>query len=379
MMLSTRAEYSIFSVPLYYVLKLRRPMEKLTSFYRNKKILVTGATGFKGSWLCCWLLKLGAIVYGTGYKPNKNKNLLYVLNLQKKINLKLLDIRDFKKVNKFINEKKPQIIFHLAAQPLVHESYKYPMYTFDVNIKGTLNILEASKNCKSVMSIICVTNQIYKNKNKKFKETYELDGIDPYNVSKASAELIVNSYREIFKQMKKKCAVSSVSAGNIVGGGDWSNDRIVPDAIKSIRSNKILLIRNPNFTRPWQFVLEPLKGYLLLAKKQREEINKFSGNWSFGPSQSSKISVIEIVKLIIKFWGKGNYKIKKNKKFKESKNLILDINKTKKHLKWQPTYNTKKAIKLAIKWYLDVIKNKKSPSQVTNEQISSYMNLANLK
>ena len=357
-------------------------MEKLTNFYRNKKILVTGATGFKGSWLCCWLLKLGAIVYGTGYKPNKNKNLLYVLNLQKKINLKLLDIRDFKKVNKFINEKKPQIIFHLAAQPLVHESYKYPMYTFDVNIKGTLNILEASKNCKNVRSIVCVTtDKVYENnnKNKKFKETDKLGGIDPYSLSKASAELIVKSYREIFTKMKKKCAVSSARAGNVVGGGDWSDNRLVPDAIKSIKSNKILLIRNPNFTRPWQFVLEPLKGYLLLAKKQREEINKFSGNWSFGPSQSSKISVIEIVKLIIKFWGKGNYKIKKNKKFKESKNLILDINKTKKHLKWQPTYNTKKAIKLAIKWYLDVIKNKKSPSQVTNEQISSYMNLANLK
>ena len=173
--------------------------------------------------------------------------------------------------------------------------------------------------------------------------------------------------------------MSSVSAGNIVGGGDWANNRLVPDIIKSIRSNKILLIRNPNFTRPWQFVLEPLKGYLLLAKKQREEINKFSVNWSFGPNQSSKISVIEIVKLIIKFWGKGNYKIKKNKKFKESRNLILDINKTKKHLKWQPTYNTKKAIKVATTWYLDVIKNKKSPSQVTNEQIGSYMNLANLK
>ena len=355
-------------------------MEKLSDFYRNKKILVTGATGFKGSWLCCWLVKLGAKVYGTGFKPSKKKSLFLDLNLKKKINLKFLDIRNFKQVNKFVQNTKPEIIFHLAAQPLVSYSYKYPKYTFDVNFMGTLNILEASKNCKNIKSIICVTtNKVYEDnkKNKKFKETDKLGGLDPYSLSKASAELIVKSYKEIFKKMKKNCALSSVRAGNVVRGGDWSDNRLIPDAIKSFTSNKIVLIRNPKSTRPWQFILEPLKGYLILAKKQSGKLNELSSNWNFGPS--SKISVIEIIKLIIKFWGKGKYRIKKDKKFTEQKNLILDMSKTKKYLKWKASYDTKKSIMMAIKWYFDVIKNKKKPAEVTNEQINSYMKLANLK
>jgi len=355
-------------------------MEKLSDFYNNKKILVTGATGFKGSWLCCWLIKLGAQVYGTGFRPKKKKSLFLDLNLKKKIYLKFLDIRNFKQVNKFIQDTKPEIIFHLAAQPLVSHSYKYPRYTFDVNFMGTLNILEASKNCRNIKSIICVTtDKVYEdnNKNKKFKETDKLGGVDPYSLSKASAELIVKSYKEIFKKMKKNCALSSVRAGNVVGGGDWSDNRLIPDAIKAFLSNKTLLIRNPKFTRPWQFVLEPLKGYLILAKKQSGKLNELSSNWNFGPN--SKISVIEIIKLIIEFWGKGKYRIKKDKKIIDQKNLILDMSKTKRYLKWKATYNTKKSVQIVVKWYFDVIKNKKNPIEVTNEQINSYMKLANLK
>ena len=355
-------------------------MEKLTNFYKNKKILITGVTGFKGSWLCFWLIKLGAKVYGTGFRKQKNKNLFSNLDLKKMIDLKFLDIRNFKQVNKFINDKKPEIIFHLAAQPLVFNSYKYPMHTFDVNLMGTLNVLEAAKKCKSVKSVICVTtDRVYENKNvnKKFKETDKLGGIDPYSLSKASAELIVKSYKGIFRKIKKNCGISTVRTANIVGGGDWSYKRLIPDAIKSFTTNKTLIVRNPNFTRQWLFVLEPLKGYLVLAKKQYGKLNKFSSNWNFGAN--SEISVIEIVKLATKFWEKSKYKIVKNKKFTEQKNILLNMSKTNKYLKWRAIYNTKKSIHLTIKWYFDVAKNNKKPSEVTNEQIESYMKLANLK
>ncbi len=357
-------------------------MEKLTNFYRNKKVLVTGATGFKGSWLCNWLLKLGAKVYGTGYNPNKNKNLFYALKLQNKINLALFDIREFKKINKLLKEKKPEIIFHLAAQPLVYDSYMKPMYTFDVNFNGTLNILEASKNCKNVKAIVCITtDKVYENTggNKKFKEIDRLGGKDPYSLSKASAELAIKAYREIYKKIKKNCTITSVRAGNVVGGGDWSENRLVPDCVKSISSNKTIIIRNPKFTRPWQYVLEPLKGYLILAKNQIENPKKFSGDWNFGPESNSKISVIHIVRLIINHWGKGKFKIKKNIQFKEQKNLSLNISKAKKILRWKITYNTQTGIRKTIQWYFDVVKNKKNPAKITNDQISEYMQKSNLK
>ena len=357
-------------------------MEKLTSFYKNKKILVTGATGFKGSWLCSWLLKLGAKVYGTGYSPNKNKNLFYSLNLQKKISLRLFDIRDFEKLNKLIKEKKPEIIFHLAAQPLVYDSYVKPLYTFDVNFRGTVNLLEASKLSKHVKTIVCVTtDKVYENtgNNKKFKETDRLGGNDPYSLSKASAELAIKSYREIFKKIKKNCNISSVRAGNVIGGGDWSEKRLVPDCIKSISSNKTIIIRNPKYIRPWQFILEPLKGYLMLAKKQFYNPKKFATDWNFGPEIESKITVIQVVNLIINLWGKGKFKIKKYVKFKEQKNLRLDIRKAKAVLGWNATYNTKNGIKKTIQWYYDVVINKNSPSTATNDQITEYMKKANLK
>ena len=355
-------------------------MDKLTNFYKNKKILVTGATGFKGSWLCFWLIKLGAKVYGTGFRKYKSKKLFFDFNLKKIINLKFLDIRNFKQVNKFIKDTKQEIIFHLAAQPLVSSSYKYPMHTFDVNLMGTLNILEASKNCKNVRSVICVTtDRVYEHDggNKKFKETDKLGGVDPYSLSKASAELIVKSYKEIFKKIKKQCGISSVRTANIVGGGDWAHNRLIPDAIKSFTANKTLTVRNPNFTRQWQFVLEPLNGYLILAKKQYGKLNEFSSNWNFGPN--TEVSVIEIVKLIIKFWKEGKYKIVKNKKFTEQKNILLNMNKANRYLKWKTIYNTKKSIQVTIKWYIDVIKNKKNSADVTNDQINSYMKLANLR
>ena len=351
-------------------------MNKIANFYKNKKVLVTGATGFKGAWLCSWLLKLGAKVYGIGHTPNKNKNLFYSLSLNKKIYLKIFDIRDFNKLNKLINSSKPSIIFHLAGQPLVYESYKKPLLTFDVNFRGTLNVLEASKNSKFVKSIVLITSdKCYENIGhaKWYKETDRLGGLDPYSASKASAEIVIKSYRESIYKNKASCGISSARAGNVIGGGDWSQKRLIPDCIRFIRNKTAIKIRNPNFNRPWQFVLEPLKGYLLLAKYQYENPNKFSGAWNFGPEIKSVKNVKEIVKLIIDYWGSGSIKIETTKKFHEHHYLQLDIKKAKKYLNWYPSYNLQNSVNVTVDWYYRTLEKKENPIEVTGDQIDQYM------
>ncbi len=355
-------------------------MDKIKKFYKNKKILVTGATGFKGSWLCSWLLELGAKVYGTGFTPNQNKNLFYDLKLNKRIYLKIIDMRDFNKLNKFIKSTKPEIIFHLAAQPLVGISYLKPMDTFNINFNGTLNILEIARSCKFVKSIIAVTSdKCYEDigKTSGYKEGDKLGGTDPYSASKATAELLVNSYYKSFFKEKNKCGISSVRAGNVIGGGDWSTYRLIPDCIKHLLKNKTIVLRNPNYNRPWQHVLEPLKGYLLLAEKQFKNPKKYSGPWNFGSSSKSIISVKKIAELIIKFWKKGSIKTTNNK-FHETKVLQIDSTKAKNKLSWYPSYNIAQAVNVTSKWYLEVEKEKTDPIKITSQQINDYMLLNNM-
>ena len=347
---------------------------KLSDFYKNKKVLVTGATGFKGAWLCCWLRILGAKVYGIGFNPNKNKNLFYKLNLQNKINLKMVDVRKNQEIKKIIGKIKPSIIFHLAAQPLIYESYKKPYLTFDVNFRGSLNIVNSSFLNKSVKSVVIVTSdKCYESNNstKGFKENDILGGIDPYSASKAITEIMVRAYRKSFLN-KKNFGISTGRAGNVIGGGDWSTKRLIPDCIKSIKSNKVIILRNPNFNRPWQHVLEPLKGYLILAMEQYDKPIKFSGAWNFGTNPKSITSVKKIVQYIIEFWGNGKLISKKNN-FYEQANLQLNINKAKKYLRWRPTYNIKESVKITVDWYFKVLQQKESPSEVTNNQIKKYM------
>lgn len=352
-------------------------MGKMNNFYKNKKVFVTGATGFKGSWLCSWLLQMGAKVYGAGYSSNQNKNLFYKLKLQKKIKLGIFDIRDQKKLEKFILKSKPLIIFHLAAQALIIESYLKPHSTIDINVRGTLNILEASKKFNFIKSVVLITtDKCYENVGKltRYKEDDVLGGIDPYSASKSSSELIIRAYRESFFKNKRKCGISSARAGNVIGGGDWSANRLIPDSIRSLLNNKVIFLRNPNFNRPWQHVLEPLMGYLILAKKQFQEPKKYSEAWNFGPKNNSIKSVKEIVDYMISFWGSGKIKVNRKIKFYEQKNLQLDINKAKKRLKWNPTYSVKKAVQITTEWYLQVFRRKKDPFKVTNKQIVEYMN-----
>ena len=348
----------------------------IKNFYKNKKVLVTGATGFKGSWLCYWLTILGAKVFGTGYNPNKNKNLFYSLNLNKKIKLKLFDIKNKKKLKSFIKYSKPQIIFHLAAQPLILESYKKPYLTYNVNCIGTLNILEIVRKIDTVKSLVCITSdKCYENNfsTKGFKESDKLGGEDPYSGSKACAEIMIRSYKESFFN-KKNCGLASARAGNVMGGGDWSKNRLIPDSINSIIKNKTIYIRNPNFNRPWQHVLEPLHGYLILGEKIYKEPKRYSGPWNFGTTTNTVTNVLKIVKEIVKFWGKGKINFKKNQKYYEQINLQLNINKSKKILKWKPKYSITKSIHVTIDWYKKVLIEKYNVEKITTKQIKEYMN-----
>jgi len=208
---------------------------------------------------------------------------------------------------------------------------------------------------------------------KKYKESDRLGGVDPYSASKASAELVIKSYRESIFKNRIKCGISSARAGNVIGGGDWSQKRLIPDCIRFLRNKSKIKLRNPNFNRPWQFVLEPLKGYLILAKKQYENPDKYSSAWNFGPEFKSIKNVKDIVKLIINYWGSGSIKIETNKKFYEHHNLQLDIKKAKNYLKWKPTYDVVESVNVTVDWYYRVLENKEDPIEVTNDQIDQYM------
>tara|TARA_B100000900_G_C20548432_1_gene703666 strand:+ start:50 stop:1120 length:1071 start_codon:yes stop_codon:yes gene_type:complete len=350
-------------------------MDPIKNFYKNKKVLVTGATGFKGAWLCSWLNELGAKVSGLGYNPNENKNLFYQLKLQKKINFKIFDIRNYNKLEKFVKKTKPSIIFHLAAQPLILRSYKDPYLTFTVNYLGSTNIMEITRKFKFIKSVVLITtDKVYESSGntKGFKEGDLLGGIDPYSASKSSTEIMIRAYRESFFKEKLRCGISSVRAGNVIGGGDWSKNRLIPDTIRSSMKNKTVVLRNPNFNRPWQFVLEPLKGYLILAKKQFINPSKYSSAWNFGTKYKSVTTVSQIVEYIIDYWGSGKVKKSKSRAY-EQENLQLNSLKANKLLKWHPTYNIKQSVKVTTEWYYQVLKLKKKPSDITIEQIKRYM------
>ena len=344
------------------------------NFFYKKKILITGATGFKGAWLCMWLDFLGAKVYACGMKKNSQK-LFFNLGLEKKIKTYFFDVNNYLEFEKVLFKTKPQIIFHLAAQPLVIKSYLDPLDTFKTNIIGSLNLFEIVRKSSFVKSLIIITtDKVYKNNNNKrpFKETDDMGGNDPYSSSKACVELMLRSFKESF-YLKKKIGVASCRAGNVIGGGDFSKNRLIPDIIKSLLKNKKIFLRNPNFTRPWQHVLEPIAGYMLLSKLIYNNPKKYSGEYNFGPNVSSCKTVKELVTKSVKFWGKGSFLIKQNsKKFKEQENLFLNISKAKKKLKWQPILNFNESVKITVEWYKEAYLKKNNPSNITKMQIKFF-------
>jgi CDP-glucose 4,6-dehydratase len=323
--------------------------------YAGKKVLVTGDTGFKGSWLAIWLMKLGATVTGFGLPPKRPEDNYNVSGLDSKYHHINGDIRDLPLVMETVAQCKPDIIFHLAAQALVLDSYKDPHGTFEANVTGTLNVLETIRNSPSVKAAVMVTSdKCYRNREwvHGYRETDALGGNDPYSASKGAAELIIASYIHSFFSSPDTPAIASVRAGNVIGGGDWSEHRIVPDCIRSLSDNTPIIIRNPQSVRPWQYVLEPLSGYLVLGSALYRKKHTFSGAWNFGPLPKNGVTVETLVQEMIRQWGHGMYRVEKSEiRGRESTMLMLDINKAVNRLPWYPVLSLRDALRLTLDEY----------------------------
>jgi CDP-glucose 4,6-dehydratase len=363
---------------------LVKKTNKLKLTYAKKKVLVTGHTGFKGSWLLKILEYLNAEVLGYALNPENSNDLYNLISGNLLCKSVIGDIRDKNNLTKTIIDFQPDFVFHLAAQPLVRESYKYPIDTFEINAIGTANLLESIRYLNKKCSIVLVTtDKVYLNNewNYNYREIDVLGGHDPYSASKACAEIIIQSYRNSFfsefSQINQK-GLAVGRAGNVIGGGDWSKDRIVPDIIKSLIANEKIVIRNPESIRPWQHVLEPLVGYLLLGSNLSENQNKFSGAYNFGPNSEGALTVKKLVGSAVRFWGSGDYISSPiNNELHEAKVLKLDIGKASLELGFSPIWNADQAIEQTIEWYKVYNQKKTDISIFTQDQIVSYFSLLN--
>lgn len=350
-------------------------VKQFKNIYKNKKVLITGHNGFKGSWLLFWLNELGAYTYGVS-DLRKHQNSFHSSKISDHSNSFYFNICNYSKTEKLIKNIKPDIIFHLAAQPYVLSSFENPYYTFYNNFLSTLNILDIYKNIKFKSKLLVVTSdKVYENnnKNRPFKEIDRLGGIDPYSSSKSICENMFNSYNKTFLSIKRNKGVASVRAGNVIGGGDWGNNRIIPDFIKSIVNKKKLLIRSPNSIRPWQYILDCLAGYLLIGQNLLEGSTSINNSWNLGPKNSSNITVEELVNKCQKIWKNGNIEISQLNKYKESKYLKLDISKSKKSLGWKPTYNINDSVSDTINWYKSYFQN---GDVKTKDQLYKYFKIS---
>jgi len=355
--------------------------------YKGKTVLVTGHTGFKGSWLSLWLHKLGANVVGFSLKEYPTDPCNFELSRlgEKTVDIRG-DIRNLEEIQKVIKKYKPQIVFHLAAQPIVLKSYEDPKLTFDTNAGGTVNILEAVRKTDCVDVVVCITSdKAYRNIEQiwPYREGDALGDEQPYSASKAMAEHVIESYRESFFSGKKEedriVGVCSARAGNVIGGGDFAPFRLVPDCAKALMKGDPIEIRNPISTRPWQLALEPLSGYLWLGAKLLEEpVGTYSKAWNFGPQNSHGVSVEEISDLMVKHWGSGSWKnIGSEKDRKESNLLMLDWSAARKYLGWEPIYDDDETIREVVDWYKEYDRQKKSPAEMNmyqkcSDQIDKY-------
>lgn len=347
------------------------------SFWQNKRVLVTGHTGFKGSWLGFWLNHLGAVVCGYSLEPEALPNLFQDIRLEEVIESNIGDIRDLGNFQNVLNRFQPEIIFHLAAQSLVRRSYRSPVETYSTNVLGTVNILDAVRRADSVKAVIVVTtDKVYENKEKPtgYAEDERLGGFDPYSNSKACAELVVSSYRNSFFA-DTGCLIATARAGNVIGGGDWSEDRLLPDVFRALIFGKGLLIRNPASVRPWQHALEPLAGYLLLGKKLLGGERNFASAWNFGPRDEDSNEVSFILERIGHMWDEDvEWQIADGEHLHETSILKLDSTKANHELGWRPKLNLESALKLTADWYLDY-RNNADLREVTRKQIEFYESL----
>ena len=345
------------------------------NFWYKKKVLITGHTGFKGSWLSLWLQNMEANVYGLSLPPKQRLNLFTRANVDEKMKSYFCDISNYDLTKKYIRKIKPEIIIHMAAQPLVRYSYINPLETYSTNVVGTLNILDISRKIKSVKVILNVTtDKCYENtkKSKPYKEHEPLGGYDPYSSSKACSEIITNSYRRSFYG-NTGIALASARAGNVIGGGDWSDDRLIPDILSGFKNKRNILIRFPNSVRPWQHVLDPLSGYIILAQQLYKKGLNFTGAWNFGPYENDAKTVKWITKRMSHFWGdKPKWKVDKKNHPHEEKYLKLDCSKAKKYLNWSPKLNIDSSLKMVVEWHKTFLL-KKNMKTFTIKQIENFI------
>ena len=341
--------------------------------YNSRRVLVTGHTGFKGSWLCKWLEFLGAETAGYSLAPITNPNHFELSNL--KVKSYIHDIRDYDLLRKVMGDFKPEFVFHLAAQPSVLESYNNPLDTYSTNVMGCANVLEATRHTDTVKSVVVVTtDKVYRNNewNYGYRENDELGGHDPYSASKASTELVTESYIKSFSTTNTDMPlIASARAGNVVGGGDWTENRIIKDAVVAASKDKKLLIRNPNSSRPWQHVLEPLSGYLLLGQHLYQRNFDIVGSWNFGPALNSNLTVKELVRLMSEEWDKvvGDCHINSQARH-EAQSLMIDSTKARSTLGWNPVWDIKKTVQYTMEWYRTYFEEN---FVITDKQIKNYL------
>ena len=347
-----------------------------SNVYQGKKVFLTGHTGFKGSWLALWLAKLGAKVCGYSLEPNTHPSMFLELEIASKIEKSIIgDILDFNSLKKAIDEFEPDIVFHLAAQPLVRLSYSEPILTYKTNVIGSLNVLEASRHCGSVKAFVNVTtDKCYENKEieRGYREDEPMGGHDMYSSSKGCVEIMSSSFRRSFLQEEDAMAMATARAGNVIGGGDWALDRLIPDCVKAINNNEKIEIRNPVAVRPWQHVLEPLSGYLLLGQKLLEEGKKYADGFNFGPNEESVLKVADVAKKVVENYKKGEVFVCKRDNLHEANLLMLNIDKAKDVLNWTPTLTADEAIKNTVEWYKHFYNNDVNMHEFTLEQIQEY-------
>jgi len=330
---------------------------KIAEFFKGKRVLVTGHTGFKGSWLCEILHGFGAKVSGYSLAPNTEPNLHSILKIEEKVEGKIADVSNYKEFLAFVKKVKPEIIIHMAAQPLVRESYDDPLWTYQTNVMGTVNVLQAIKESDSLKAaVIITTDKVYENKERGegYRENDELGGYDPYSASKACDEIVVKSYVRSFFNPEKFADVPLVAtarAGNVIGGGDWSKDRLIPDIVRSIEDEKTIVLRNPEAVRPWQHVLDPLYGYLLLAKGLYEGRKELVGAFNFAPGVGNFITVETIAKKGIESFSRGKIEIMPDESKHEAGVLKLDASKAKERLLWQAHLGMEECLEWTFEWY----------------------------
>jgi CDP-glucose 4,6-dehydratase len=372
------------------------------NLYQGKRVLITGHTGFKGAWLALWLQELGAEVTGYALAPPTEPNFFTTTGLTKAITAIPGDVRDADRLTSALREFEPEFVFHLAAQPLVRLSYQEPQSTYATNIMGTVNILEAVRKTESVrVAVIVTSDKCYENQEwiYGYREIDPMGGYDPYSSSKGCAELVTAAYARSFfnpeSYQNHQVAIASARAGNVIGGGDWGADRLVPDCVRALSRREAVVIRHPNAVRPWQYILEPLSGYLWLAARMHTQGPEFGGAWNFGPGEEDLLNVEEIVTLAVRRWGlenkpgneKESYRIdsasSNTAQLHEARLLKLDCSKAHRRLQWRPVYDVYKAIEETIEWY-KLFYNEPEASQeeihkLSVEQIEEYVHLAREK